>query len=372
MRSSAVRCVRKVLLQLSLSAALLATTAPALANNTVGAWSTVHGWPLIAVHAVLMPDGRVLTYGTTAGGQQTAYFIYDVWDPTEGLDAGHLTLPNATQVDIFCSSQVVLPQGNQVFIAGGDNWTGTGTTNTGNANSNTFDYNNNELARRANMNRSRWYSSSIALTSGEIYIQGGSGGTDRPEVREENGTFRLLTGANTSAYDFMYPRNFVAPDGRVFGFDSAGRMYYVNTAGAGSLTSAGQFTGPTGSDSSAAMFRPGRILQFGGNSNTAKVIDITGGSPVVTNTVNTLSSQRRLVTATVLADGRVLATGGSQVWNEMTGANLNAEIWNPTTNAWTLGPPQACARRSHSTAVLLPDDHVPVAGGRHRTEAEEG
>ena len=55
-------------------------------------------------------------------------------------------------------------------------WTGTGTTNTGNANRNTFDYNNNELTKRANMNRSRWYSSSIAMTSGEIYIQGGSGG----------------------------------------------------------------------------------------------------------------------------------------------------------------------------------------------------
>ena len=91
-RSSAVRCIRKVLIQVSLSAALLATTVPASANNTVGAWSTVHSWPLIAVHAVLMPDGRVLSYGTTASGQQTGNFIYAVWDPSAGLDAGHLTL----------------------------------------------------------------------------------------------------------------------------------------------------------------------------------------------------------------------------------------------------------------------------------------
>ena len=131
MRSSAVRCIRKVLIQVSLSAALLATTVPASANNTVGAWSTVHSWPLIAVHAVLMPDGRVLSYGTTASGQQTGNFIYAVWDPSAGLDAGHLTLPNNTGTDIFCSSQVVVPQGNQVFIAGGDNWTGAGTNNHG-------------------------------------------------------------------------------------------------------------------------------------------------------------------------------------------------------------------------------------------------
>ena len=110
------------------------------------------------------------------------------------------------------------------------------------------------------------------------------------------------------------------------------------------------------------MFRPGRILQFGGNANTARVIDITSGTPVVTNT-GSLSSQRRLVTATVLADGRVLATGGSTVWNEMTGVNYNAEIWNPTTGQWLLGPPQAKARLYHSTAVLMPDASVLVAGG---------
>ena len=33
------------------------------------------------------------------------------------------------------------------------------------------------------MNRARWYSTSTTLLNGEIYIQGGSGGTDRPEIR---------------------------------------------------------------------------------------------------------------------------------------------------------------------------------------------
>ena len=67
--------------------------------------------------------------------------------------------------------------------------------------------------------------------------------------------------------------------------------------------------------------------------------------------------------ATILADGRVLATGGSLAWNEMTGVNYNAEIWNPTTGQWQLGPPEARARLYHSTAVLLPDASVLVAGG---------
>jgi YVTN family beta-propeller protein len=358
----AVRHFGKGLTALALILTISALAPPARANNVQGAWSPVKSWPLIAVHAVLTPDGRVLTYGTTSSGQQTGIFIYDVWDFAAGPDAGHVTLPNNTGTDIFCSSQVVLPGGQGVFIAGGDNWTGAATTNTGNNNSNVFNYGSNTLTRSSNMNRARWYSSSMTLLNGETYIQGGSGGTDRPEIRDVNGAFRLLSNVNTSAYDFMYPRNFIAPDGRVFGYDSAGRMYYVATSGSGSLATAGQFSGPTGSDSSAVMYRPGRILQFGGNSSGALVIDITGGSPVV-STTQSLSSRRRLVTATVLADGRVLATGGSLDWNEMNGVNYNAEIWSPTTGQWTLGAAGNRARLYHSTAVLLPDASVLVAGG---------
>jgi YVTN family beta-propeller protein len=181
-------------------------------------------------------------------------------------------------------------------------------------------------------------------------------------VRESSGSFRLLSNANTSGLDFMYPRNFIAPDGRVFGYDSAGRMYYVNPSGTGLITMAGQFTGPTGSDASAAMFRPGRILQFGGNTSGALVIDINGASPSVTTT-QSLTARRRLVNATILADGRVLATGGSDVWNDMSGAQYSADIWNPATGTWTRGATAQRARLYHSNAVLMPDASVLVMGG---------
>ncbi len=42
------------------------------------------------------------------------------------------------------------------------------------------------------------------------------------------------------------------------------------------------------------MFRPGKILQMGGNSNGAIVIDINGATPVVTPT-QPMSSQRQWV-----------------------------------------------------------------------------
>ena len=347
------------------AAALLLGTGAAWADNVRGAWSAVHSWPLIAVHAVMMPDGRVLTYGTDGVGKQTGYFIYDVWDPSLGTGPeSHLTLPNMTLTDIFCGSQLVLPEGGGVFLAGGDNWTGTGTTNTGNNNSNVFSIGGNTLTRGSNMNRARWYSSTTTLLNGELYIQGGSSGTDRPEVRASNGQFRLLGGADTSALQFQYPRNFIAPDGRVFGYDSNGRAYYVDPAGTGAITQLGQLlpAANRGSDATAAMFRPGRILQAGGASSGAVVIDIRGAAPTLAAT-QSMSSQRRLANATVMADGKVVVTGGSAVWNEMTGVAYVAEIWNPDTGTWTQGAAGNRARLYHSNALLLPDASVLVAGG---------
>ena len=344
------------------NAVFVPTNIPADAN-TRGMWSPVYPWPLIPLHLVMMPDGRLMSYGTDGTGKQTGKFIYDIWDPEGGLNGGHLTINKDTLADIFCSSQLVLPGTGQVFVAGGDNWTGTATTNTGNNSSNVFTPATNTLAAGNTMNRARWYSSSITLLNGDTYVQGGSGGTDRPEVRQANGTFRLLSGANTSTLDFMYPRNFIASDGRVFGYDSAGRMYYIDANGTGSFTSMGQFNSAyTGNDASAAMFRPGRILQFGGNSNGAAVIDIRGAAPTFTPT-QSMSSQRRLVNGTILADGKVLATGGSRVWNELTDVNNIAEIWNPDTGGWTQGASGNRARLYHSVAMLMPDATVLVGGG---------
>ena len=67
------------------------------------------------------------------------------------------------------------------------------------------------------MNRLRWYSSATVLPNAEVYIQGGTGGADFPERRTSTRQFQLLTGAPTSNLSSGYPKNFVGPDGLVFG-----------------------------------------------------------------------------------------------------------------------------------------------------------
>jgi DNA-binding beta-propeller fold protein YncE len=332
-----------------------------------GMWGPVYDWPIIPIHAALMPDGRVMSFGSRPDGQSTALFSVDIWNNDGAPDTGHLSVANGTGADLFCASQLLLPPTNttgmpQLFVAGGDIWTGTANSFVGNNRSTVFDSGSNVLLAGPDMGSPRWYSSSITLVNGEVYVQGGFGGGANPEVRQADGTFRSLSTADTSFLQWSYPRNYVMPDGRVFGYDFEGRMYFVDTAGTGSVSARSILPLQYFGEGTSALFRPGRILQVGGFTNATAVIDVTSGNPVFTPT-QSISSVRKLMTATLLADGQVLVTGGSQVWNEVEGANKNAEIWNPVSGQWTQGAEGAKPRLYHSTALLLPDASVLVGGG---------
>lgn len=351
----------------------LCSACSAMADSVGGAWQSpaADNWPLIPIHASLTPDGRVLTFGSNNVPSQIGIFAYDVWDPADGLDGEHLTLPNYTQTELFCSFQLLLPNDGKIVLFGGDIWDGAYVTNVGNDRSTIFDFRDNSLTSGESMSRQRWYASAVTLMNGEVYVQGGSAvgttndGNEYSEIRDNYGNFRLLGNVrpDSKSIKYYYPRIFVAPDGRVFGVDSNGKMFYVTTAGAGSLTTVGSIDKSlVGNSSSVAMFQPGKILVVGGNSNSAVVIDINGPVPVVTTT-SKLSSRRAWSNATVLPDGRVLVTGGSANTNSLVGVNNQAEIWDPATGQWTVGAAGDRTRQYHSVALLLPDASVLVGGG---------
>jgi len=355
-----MRAFRQSVLTTALSAAAIL----AFADNVHGGWNSpkADNWPMNALHVALMPDGRVLSYGAGFNGA-TAYFIYDVWDPAAGLGGGHLTLPNTTQTDIFCSNAAIIPGTGDIVIAGGDTGDGTITTQLGINRSTVFRSSDLSLERGPDMNLGRWYGSVTPLLNGEVYIQGGKGGESFPEVRRRDGTFRLLDGAVTSGINWNYPRTFLAPDGGIFGFDNTGKMFSVSLAGAGAVTSKGRFDVSFAKNSSTvAMFAPYKLLQVSGATSKALIIDFSGPVPVLTET-SSLSSRRSWANSTVLPNGRVLVTGGSEVPNTLTGVNNHAEIWDPQSNQWTLGAEASRPRLYHSTALLLPDASVLVAGG---------
>lgn len=348
--------------------ASVSTKAVTVGSSELGAWGPVVDWPEIAIHASLTPDGRVITYGTTDTGVQSAQLNYSVWDPTLGVGPdAHLELANSTGTDIFCGTQLLLTNGAlQIYGGDVDNIAGK-STNRPNPYVTEFRPMDNSLVKVGQMNRSRWYASSVMLPDGSIMIQGGNGGNDYPEVREPSGNFRLLTGAQTNTLAAGFPRNFLAPDGKIFGF-SNNKMYRIDPSGAGQIEMLGSISGSNfGFASAAALFAPGKVLQIGGGptiaSRQASIIDFNGPTPVQTPLPN-LAFGRKWANATLLADGSVAVTGGSDRNNSMAGVvAYPVELFDPKTNTFTQGPPARQARLYHSSALLLPDASLFTGGG---------
>ena len=78
-----------------------------------------------------------------------------------------------------------------------------------------------------------------------------------------------------------------------------------------------------------------------------------------------MASARRHLNATLLADGRVVATGGTRTggFSDLAGATHAAEVWDPATGEWSTWASAAVSRVYHSTTMLLPDGRLLHTGG---------
>ena len=255
-------------------------------------------------------------------GTQTGYFKYDIWDPAAGLSGGHITLDNFTNTDLFCSSQVILPSSGSILISGGDNWTGTGTTNTGNNNSNIFDY----YGRFAHPRQQHEPGPVVLLGHGADERRGLHPGRQRrrrpPGSAAAQRQLPPAVERQHDAYAATFPRNFLAPDGRVFGYDTNGAMYFVDPSGTGTLTHGRNRSrrNTSGGPRPPRCTGPARSCRWAATRTTPS----SSTSPAhsrPSRSAQPMATQRQWVIATVIADGRVVATGGSAVDNQLTGVN---------------------------------------------------
>lgn len=380
-------------------------------RGTRGDWSAKINWPVVSIHAALTADGRVLTYGTDYNVKQDSQFRYDVWDPSMGMDdASHLLLLNSTKTFLFCSAQILLQNG-QMLILGGDLLKDGRVTNRGVKDANLFDPTNNQLTPARNeMTLPRWYGTATTLPTGEVYIQGGTDGERHPEIRKADGSFKALTidteakrkvnDSDMAIFENDYPRNFVGPNGKVFGFDPH-FMYEIDpyaNRGEGSVKIFGAHwdfprVDESGKEdwsyyrwwmatSTTAMVGPGLILQFGGgdpegrpgkeNASRLTLIDINGEKPKLID-VASMDKVYHWSNATIMADGKVLISGGStknllldaeEPINEDAGEiNYDSMIFNPKTRDITPGARMSVPRLYHSVTLLLPDATVLSTGG---------
>ncbi|HET9603432.1 MAG TPA: galactose oxidase-like domain-containing protein [Gemmatimonadales bacterium] len=316
----------------------------------VGKWDIPISWPNVAIHASVLPDGRVLTYGRPNAPPA-------VWDPTTGA-----FITTAEPADFFCSGSALLPDG-RLLVAGGH----SGRDNFGIRATYLFDASTNSWTRSQDMANGRWYPTNTTLSTGEMLtISGGDTAGVRNLIPEvwSGGSWRSLTSA--SRYVNYYPMMFVAPDGTVYMAGSGRGTAFLNTAGTGSWTQ-GLYSNFGERDyGSAVMYDAGKILLVGGGAPTAtaEVIDLNDGSPW--RYVGSMRVPRRQLNATLLADGTVLVTGGSNASGFNTAPTdsrvLSAERWDPATEQFTTLAAMSHNRLYHSTAMLLPDGRLLSVG----------
>ena len=163
----------------------------------------------------------------------------------------------------------------------------------------------------------------------------------------------------------MYPRAFLAPNGRLFYAGEAPSSAYLNIVGSGSWTTVGNRRTADRLYGAAVMYLPGRILYVGGGrtTNSAETINLTVASPAWRPT-GSMAFARQNLNLVLLPTGEVLATSGTNGtrFNDLTRMVRAAEIWSPATGTWRTVASATVPRGYHSTALLLPDGRVLVAG----------
>ncbi|RZI82397.1 MAG: DUF1929 domain-containing protein [Rubrivivax sp.] len=372
--SHGLTVIQRLVSGLGLGALAMAAAQPVHAAAwdayTKGSFSAVASWPLIPIHAVLLPDGRVMSYGTDGQGNQTGQFNYDVWDPAKGTGtAAHLVLPNTTGTDLFCSAQIVVPSSGAVLLTGGDRTIG-GVRNYSADDVNFFDYSNTALfASAQRMSALRWYPSILTLANGKVLVLGGRADPETPsptpELYSATEGWRNLTGATSNdAYglrNWSYPRAWQAPNGKVFVATIWGGTYYMDASGDGSIAATPLKLTEGDVYLPSVMYAPGKILALR-KLNKAVVLDLNGTAPTAVN-VGGVGQDRYHGSATVLPNGQVFVNGGSMVTNVATGVAYQAKLWNPATKAWTAVATAQKMRLYHSVSLLLPDATVLTAGG---------
>jgi plastocyanin len=341
-----------------------------------GTWERLADSPIFIVHAAVLNTGKVLLWSGTA----------EVNDPLESRVWDPATETMTTQVygeDLFCSGHAFLPDG-RLCVSGGAPIGVLRSTHL-------FDPAAETWTKVADMAQARWYPTVLTLPDGRILAASGMGASGIEIYDPAANAWQTVAGANRT-FSELYPSLNLLPSGQIF-YSRAGwqqadltqtQTAYLTLTGplSGNWTSLGQQQFVDRQEGTAVLMIDGtvsppatQLIVIGGgaygppttrNPQSAERIDLTqlAPPPAWTRTED-MTFARTNVNAVLLPDGTVFVVGGQRngKWNADPQPVLEAEIYDPSDDSWTVTAPMAFPRQYHSIAVLLPDGRVLTAGG---------
>lgn len=315
------------------------------AFTTTGAMARARGFDT----ATRLLDARVLVAGGNPGNWDFSGSLIDsaeLYDPATGTFAATGSMTTARDVHtatLLLDGRVLITGGDDVFLHPL-------------ASAELYDPRTGTFSPTGSMSEARDFHVATLLADGRVLIAGGSPWG----MRSASGQFLAsaevydpVTGTFSPTGSMATPRvsHSATPlaDGRVL---IAGGAVSVDTGetGTNSLASAELYDPKTGTFSAtgsmlvgrtfqaASLLADGRVLMTGGSADgwsyndnyfaEAEIYDPTTGEFTATGT---MSAGRVAQSATLLADGRVLVAGGRQVSGDV----ATAELWNPTTGTFS-------------------------------------
>jgi hypothetical protein len=341
-----------------------------VANNndpaTIGQWTAPFSLPLVALHVAQLNTGKILMWE----GQNNGGISARLWDPI----SGSLTAVPNDFVNLFCSGHVQLSDGRIMTVGGHSGTPGVKFASV-------FDPTTQAWTRKADMNFSRWYPNALPLPDGRVLVTSGSEGCSEPDcavLQSEiydpvTNIWQTLPSSANYAMP-LYPLNFVLSNGKVInvgGYDNSSDTRMLDLT-----TNTWSVVDPTVIDAqTAVMYAPDKIMKGGQTVDDftpsdvgpahAKtyVLDMTQPNPKWRETAS-MNFPRVYHVFTLLPDGSTLVTGGGRTKDQHddAGGVLEAEIWNPSTETWSVMAREAIPRLYHGSAILLPDARILVAG----------
>lgn len=350
----------------------------------LGEWGPVINMPLVPVAGFIeYSTGNIWTFAAYSPlafqiGLH-GYTISAVYNPTTGAISS-ANVSN-TQHDMFCPGMSLMFDG-RALVTGGDTADKTSI----------YDSATDQWVAGPAMKISRGYQATTTTSTGKVFNIGGSwsgghGGKNGEIYDPSTNTWSLLSGCpvapmlTADAQGAFRTDNhgwlFAWKNGSVFQAGPSKAMNWYGTTGTGSQVAAGLRA--SDSDSmcgNAVMYDAvaGKIFTAGGSPSyqnsgaTNNVHLITIGSPNVKPTVQALTSmtyKRAFANGVVLPNGKIFVIGGQPyaVPFTDTDAVLTPELWDPTTQNFTILPPHTIPRTYHSMALLMLDGRVFTGGG---------
>ncbi len=326
-----------------------------------------------ASESVIQPDGF-------AGGVDDAFVAKVCNSPPPGTAPGTWIQPSgigSMVVARAAHTSTRLANGN-ILIVGGNATTPSFVTH---VTAEVFDSTARIFSATGSMDDERALHTATLLPDGKVLVAGGSGATGTLSTAElyttTSPTSGVFTNTSVSTGGMQVSRAshaaLLLPDGNVLlvgGF----------TSGIGTIGSAELFDSATGLFASSppgpmniprqaptmTLLPNGTVLIVGGfsggaSTNLAEIYDPT--TQLFTLTVGTLNTPRGSHRATLLANGKVLITGGrNRIATNNDFALASAELYDPVTQEFSVTSSMIHERASHA-AVLLHEGRVLIASG---------